>query len=62
MIKRLAQMCELTVPEQKIVVVLLCVLIAVAALRYYRVASGGDSTSAHATAADQPSPSPGIRP
>ena len=62
MIKRFAQMCELTLPEQRIVVVLLCALLAIAAVRYYRLATGGESINANATAVDQPSPSPGIRP
>ena len=62
MIKRFAQMCELTLPEQRIVVFLLCALIAVAAVRYYRVTAGGDPSKVTSTAVDQPSPSPGIRP
>ena len=62
MIKRLLQVGDLTVPEQRVVIFLLCALIAVAAVRYYRVTAGGDPSKVTSTAVDQPSPSPGIRP
>ena len=63
MMKRLREVGELTVPQQGVVIFLLCALVAYVALRSYR--SGGTEKTETATqlpAADQPSPSPGIRP
>ena len=63
MIKRLLQIAELTVPEQRVVVFVLCALVAFVTLKTYRDAAKHESGSAPpAAVADQPSPSPGIRP
>jgi hypothetical protein len=55
--KRLLAVFELTVPEQRVVILLLSVLIAVAATRSYRA-----EKLTRAPVVTQPSPSPGILP
>lgn len=63
MIKRLLQVGELTVPEQRLVIFLLCALVAFVALRSYRSgAREKEQSPTPSSLADQPSPSPGIRP
>ena len=58
MTKQLLKIVELTVPEQRVVIFVVCALLGVAALKTYR----GRSIDAPAAETDQPSPSPGIRP
>ncbi len=55
--KRLLAVFELTVPEQRVVIVLLSILIALAAAKTYRA-----EKHARVPATAQPSPSPGILP
>ena len=61
MIKRLLPVFALTVVEQRVVIVLLCALVAVVAVKSYRE-SALDSKPAEPLATVQPSSSPGIRP
>ena len=59
--KRLLNVVELTVPEQRAVIIALCALVAFVGLKTWRASvnySRGDAPAI----ADQPSPSPGIRP
>ena len=62
MIKRLLHIRELTIPEQRIVIFVLCVLVAFFALRSYRNAAEHPAVNDPAATVDQPFPSPGIRP
>ncbi len=63
MMKRLLRIVELTGPEQRVVVFVLCALVAFVTLKAYRDAAKHQLSSAQpAVVADQPSPSPGIRP
>ncbi|MGI9089361.1 MAG: hypothetical protein ACR2HH_16735 [Chthoniobacterales bacterium] len=55
--KRLRDVFELTVPEQRAIVFLVGILVAVAAVKTYRV-----EKPVAPRAQTQPSPSPGIRP
>ena len=62
MIKRLVKMVELTVPEQRVVIVGLCALVAFVGLRAWRDTATAWRPAPAAQEAVQPSPSPGIRP
>ena len=63
MIKRLWPVFHLTVAEQRMVIFLLSAVVAVVAAKSYRdVAINAVPAEASLPAADQPSPSPGIRP
>lgn len=61
MIKRLREVAELTVPQQRVVIIALCGLVGVVALKSYRSAAL-HAHSVPPAVVDQPSPSPGIRP
>ena len=56
--KRLLNVVELTVPEQRVVIFAVCALLAFVALKTHR----DRASDSPAAASDQPSPSPGIRP
>lgn len=58
--KRLLQVFELTIGEQRVIVVLLASLVLFAAARAYLNQPKPHSSASDAI--DQPSPSPGIRP
>ena len=60
--KRIGAVFELTVPEQRVILVLLLALIALVAIEDYRDSNRHRPPSVAAAAEDQPSPSPGILP
>ena len=62
MIKRLLKIVELTVPEQRVMIVLLCALVMLVALKSYRDAAKHAKAAQPPAAAHHPSPSPGMRP
>ena len=62
MIRRLLKIVELTVPEQRVVIFAICALLAFVALKTCRERAKYAPLDARGVAADQPSPSPGMRP
>ena len=62
MIKRLLKVVDLTVPEQRVVIVAISVLVAFVALRTWRDGAKHSRVEPPGALLDQPSPSPGIRP
>ena len=61
MIKRVLKVVELTVPEQRLVIFAVSLLVAYVGLKTWRDAAKS-SRAETPVAMDQPSPSPGIRP
>ena len=62
MIRQLLRIVELTVPEQRVVIFALTALVAFVALKTCRDAANDVPRDESGVVADQPSPSPGIRP
>jgi hypothetical protein len=61
-IKRLLKMVDLTGPEQRVVIFALCALVTFVALKAWRDGVKHSHRDTPVPHADQPSPSPGIRP
>jgi len=59
--KRLREVFTLTVPEQRVIIFVLAVLVGVIAIKTYRERNAAASQVINSAPA-QPSPSPGIRP
>jgi uncharacterized membrane protein YraQ (UPF0718 family) len=62
MIKRLLPVFQLTVVEQRVVIVLLCAVVIGVAVKSYREAALDAKSAEPLVTVDQPSSSPGIRP
>jgi hypothetical protein len=62
MIKRVVPVFQLTVAEQRVVIVVLCAVVAVFAVKSYREAALDAKPAEPLSTIDQPSSSPGIRP
>ncbi len=62
MLKRLLKVVELTLPEQRVVIFTISVLVGVVAVVTWRHGAKHSRDDMPPPALDQPSPSPGIRP